>query len=166
MSDYSEFFLNSGSEIIQYETFEVSHPNFSKIYRVVRNNAESLTATLENATTVTFEYYPVRITPSETSDNLDYSIEVEFGDVGEVLPIELERVAIANGFSTKPVFKYRVFRSDDLTQPLFGPLVLEIQSFAMDKTGCIFEAKAPNASLNATGLRYSIDKFPSLRFFL
>lgn len=166
MSDYSEFFLNSSSEIIQFETFEISHPNFSKVYRIVRNSADGLTATLETAATVTFEYYPVRITPSETSDNLDYSIEVEFGDVGEVLPIELERVAVANNFLVKPVFKYRVFRSDDLAQPLFGPLVLEIQSFAMDKNGCVFEAKAPNASLNATGLRYGIDKFPSLRFFL
>lgn len=166
MSDYSEFFLNSSADIIQYECIELSHPNFTQIYRIVRNNAYGLTVTLETTDVVTFDYYPLRITPSETTDNLDFNFQIEFGDTGEVIPNEIEAVIAADGFATKPTLKYRTYRSDDLSAPLVGPLVLEIQQFAINKTGCIFEAKAPSANINSTGKRYSIDKFPSLRFFL
>lgn len=166
MSAQTEFFLNSQSDVIQFECIELSHPNFSKVYRIVRNSIEPITVTLETSVSATFEYYPLRITPSETSDNLDYSIEVEFGDVGEVVPEEIELVIAANGFGTKPTFKYRTYRSDNLASPLYGPLVLEIQTFAMNRTGATFEARAPRANINATGKVYAIDKFPSLRAFL
>lgn len=166
MSDYINFFLNSSSSVIQYECVEISHPNFSKVYRIVRNNSEGLEVTLETAEVVTFDYYPLKLTPAETSDNLDFSINVEFGDVGEVIPTEIERVVLYDGFATKPIFKYRSYRSDNLLLPMFGPLVLEIQEMTTNREGTVFEARAPKANLNATGLKYSIDKFPSLRFFV
>lgn len=166
MSAQTEFFLNSESDVIQFECIELSHPNFSKVYRIVRNSIEPLTVTLETFVSATFEYYPIKITPSETSDNLEFSIQIEFGDVGEVIPNELELVITGNGFGIKPTFKYRTYRSDNLTVPLYGPLVLEIQSFTMNRTGAAFEARAPKTNINATGKVYTIDKFPCLRAFL
>lgn len=166
MPDYEEFFLNSEIDIIQYECIEVSHPNFSKVYRIVRNKIDGLTATLETAASATFEYYPLKITPSETSDNLDFSIKVEFGDLGENIPQEIENVVNAGSFLTKPVFIYRSYRSDDLTAPMTGPFELEIVELNIDKNGCSFEAKAKNTNLNGTGVKYSVGKFPSLRAFL
>lgn len=164
--EITEFFLNSKSEIIQYECLEISHPDFSQVFRFVRNNTEGLTVTLETLADVTFDYCPVRIKQSNLVDDLDYGIELEFGDLGEILPDEIDLVGLADGFAVKPTLKYRSYRSDNLTAPMFGPLTLEITSFAFNKTGATFEAKAPSLNIHQTGEIYTISRFPMLRGFL
>lgn len=166
MTTYSEFFLNSKSSVVQLELLEISHPNFTKTYRIVRNAVEGVTVTLEDASIQTFDYYPLRITGTETRENLDFSLQIDLGDLGEVLPPELDAVSSASGFETKPIVKYRTYRSDDLTAPLFGPLVLEVKSFSFNREGSTFEAKAPSLNVNKTGELYKIDRFPMLRGFL
>lgn len=166
MSRYTEFFLNSKSSVVQLETLEISHPNFTKIYRVVRNAVEGITATLENGTSATFDYYPLQIENAGVRDDLDQSIKINLGDLGEVLPKELDEVSSSDGFGTKPVVIYRTYRSDDLTRPLFGPVTLEVSTFAFNREGSTFEAKAPSLNINKTGEIYSLDRFPMLRGFL
>lgn len=166
MSRYTEYFLSSRANVVQLELLEISHPAFSQVYRVVRNAREGVTVTLEDSSVQTFQYYPLRITNLGTRDTLDAGFKIELGDLGEVLPAELDAVAAAGGFSTKPVVKYRTYRSDDLTQPLFGPLVLEIRSIAFNKTGATFEAKAPSININRTGEVYRLDRFVTLRGFV
>lgn len=166
MSEYSEFFLNSSSNTVQLETFELSHPNFSKVYYVVRNAVNGITAILETLVSVDFEYYPLRIESAGVKDDLDQSIKISFGDLGEVLPLELDLIENAEGFNVKPVLIYRTYRSDDLTAPLFGPIVLECVNFTFSKEGATFEAKAPSLNISKTGEVYNINRFPMLRGFL
>lgn len=164
---YVNYFLNSKTSVAQLETVEISHPAFSKTYRIVRNAAAGLTATLENGSTAEFEYYPMKLSPQHARDDLDHSISVTFGDLGEVLPLELDRVMnYPAGMTIKPVVKYRVYRSDDLTSPLYGPLVLEVEAFTFNKEGSTFEAKAPSINLTRTGEVYSLTRFPALKGFL
>jgi hypothetical protein len=166
MSNYSEFFLNSKSSVVRLETLEISHPNFTKTYRVVRNSVAGLTAKLETGETVTFDYYPLRITSSGSRDDLDASIRIDLGDLGEILPTELDNVSSANGFSTKPVVKYREYRSDDLNNVLNGPIVLQVTTFSFKREGSSFEAKAPSLNVNRTGEIYDFERFPMLRGFV
>lgn len=166
MSDYTEFFLNSASNVVQLETIEISHPNFSKVYRVVRNATNGLTATIEDGTTQTFDYYPLKIEFTSQKEDLDQAFNISFGDLGEVLPFELDKVATANGFSTKPTVKYRTYRSDDLTKLLFGPIILEVVSFAFKRDGATFTAQAPDLTVNRTGEMYDMTRFPMLRGFI
>lgn len=163
---YVEFFLNAPSELIQFECLEISHPSFSQVFRFVRNKTDGLTATIETAAVVNFVYCPVKISQTHLKDDLDYGIKLEFGDLGEILPDEIDRVAAANNFVVKPKLKYRTYRSDDLANVMFGPLFLEITTFSFNKTGATFEAKAPSLNLNRTGEIYTIDRFPMLRAFL
>lgn len=166
MTTYAEFFLGSASNIVQFELLEISHPNFTKTYRIVRNAVDGLTVTLEDSSVETFDYYPLQISGVGTRENLDYGLQISLGDLGEVLPTELDEISAANGFETKPVVKYRVYRSDDLTFPLFGPIVLEIETFSFKREGSSFEAKAPSLNISQTGEVYKIDRFPMLRGFL
>lgn len=92
MSNYSQFFLNSSSAVVQFETIEISHPKFSKIYRIVRNAINGITATLEDLSSVTFDYYPLKITPTGSDNDLDQTLQVQFGDLGDILPKELDLV--------------------------------------------------------------------------
>jgi len=166
MSRYSEFFLNSRSNIVHLETLEISHPNFTKIYRVVRNSVNGLTAKLENGSTVVFDYYPLKIENAGARDDLDQVINISIGDLGEIIPSEIDSVSQANSFSTKPIIIYRTYRSDDLNSPLFGPITLEVSSFSFTREGASFEARAPSLNVAKTGEIYKLDRFPMLRGFL
>lgn len=166
MSTYAEFFLKSKSSVVQLETLEISHASFTKVYRVVRNAVQGLTAKLETGESVTFDYYPLLIENAGVRDDLDQAITVNLGDLGEVLPKELDEVSSNDGFGIKPTVVYRTYRSDDLTRPLFGPVVLEVTSFAFNREGSTFEAKAPSLNVNKTGELYKLDRFPMLRGFL
>lgn len=166
MSAYSEFFLKSKSSVVQLELVEISHSKFTKVYRVVRNAVGGITVTLETGSTATFDYYPLRIENNGTRDDLDQSFTFTLGDLGEVLPKELDAVASGSGFGEKPKVVYRTYRSDDLTVPLFGPVLLEVESFAFNREGSSFTAKAPSLNINKTGELYTLERFPMLRGFL
>lgn len=164
-ADYVNFFLNGYSSVVQFECIELIHPNFTKTYRIVRNNTNGVTVKHENDVAYPYEYYPLKITPSSSRDDLDFSLKLEFGDLGEILPNELDAIRSSDGFDIKPVFKYRTYRSDNLDTVMFGPMVLEISEFSFDKDGAAFQAKAPSLNISNTGEIYSIDRFPSLREF-
>ncbi len=166
MSEYAEFFLNSKSSVVQLELLEVSHPNFTQTYRIVRNAVQGVSVTLETSESAFFSYYPLQIEMGSTRDNMDQLINFNLGDLGEVLPKEFDEVRRLDGFAVKPTVKYRTYRSDDLTSPMLGPIVLEVETFAFNREGASFEAKAPSLNVTRTGELYKFDRFPMLRAFL
>jgi hypothetical protein len=166
MSEYSEFFLNAGSNVAELELLEISHPSFTKTYYIVRNAIAGVTVTLEDSTSKAFEYYPLQITPVGSGDDLDQVLKIQLGDLGSVLPQELDAVRLAGSFGIKPILKYRTYRSDDLSAPLYGPIVLEISNLTFKKEGAAFEAHAPRLNSTATGELYTTTRFPMLRGFI
>lgn len=163
---YAEFFLKSSGAIVQLECLEISHSAFTKTYYVVRNATNGITVTYENSVAYAHTYYPLKIQSLGSRSDLDQGLRIDLGDLGEVLPKELDAVTSADGFEEKPVVKYRTFRSDDLDNVLFGPLVLEVKTFSFSREGSTFEAKAPSLNINKTGELYKLDRFPMLRGFL
>jgi hypothetical protein len=166
MRDYSEYFLNSGSHVVELELLEISHPNFSQIYYLVRNAMNGITVTLEYGQSQAFEYYPLQISPLGSGDDLDQAIQIQLGDLGEILPQELDAVFQGDGFATRPQVIYRTYRSDDLTAPLYGPITLEVTDLTFKKEGAAFEARARRKNMNATGEVYTTSRFPMLRGFI
>ncbi len=166
MSDYSEFFLASRANVIQLELIEFSHPNFTKTYRIVRNSPDGVTVDLSpSETAVNFDYFPARFQSLGSRDDLDSGLRIDIGDVGEVVPGEINAVAAAGGFRTKPVVRYWAFRSDNLASPIFGPISLEVPSVSMTEEGASLEARAPAMNATRTGDRYTLDRFPMQRGF-
>lgn len=166
MSLQSEFFLAALRSSVQIETLEISHPSFSKVYRIVRNARRGVTVTLEDASVRFFEYVPTQITNLGSRDDLDTGIRVAFGDLGETLPKEIDRVDIDDAWQTVPICKYRTFDSADLTNVLAGPYVFEIKTITGSPSGATFEAKAPRLNYSKTGEIYKLDRFPMMRGFL
>ena len=166
MSAYAAFFLNSPSNTVHLDTIEISHPAFSKVYYIVRNAMNGITATLETGVQQVFTYYPLGIAPTGADDDLDQSLKVTMGDLGEIIPQELDRAAAAGMMNTKPTLISRVYRSDDLSAPIDGPYTFEVSSIASQKAGSSLLAGAPRLNLNQTGESYRLDRFPMLRGFL
>jgi hypothetical protein len=313
---YAKFFLSGKSSVVQLELLEISHPNFSKVYRIVRNAIAGVTVTLEDSSVSTFDYYPCQIIPNGSKNDLDQTLQIALGDLGQILPQELDRVVVKKpvafhagallgawvdntgqlvakpfligtggsfyvplaathlqmgidddfmfdnsgvGFSVvinggapvsvgviartwtytagvlntaypysptsssapisvavtpgqllkitatgsikidgtanignpfgipgyakggagsfvdvnpgpgtviKPSVVYRVYRSDDLTEPLDGPYLFQANSLAFQKEGATFECTAPRLNLSTTGEIYTMNRFPMLRGFL
>ena len=167
MSDYAAFFLASRSDVVQLELVEISHPNFTQSYRIVRNAPRGITVNLSDTEqAIPFRYYPAKVEQQGARDDLDAGIRVDIGDVGEVIPAEVDAVAEAGGFMTKPQMRYWAFRSDQLTAPIFGPIGLEIPSFSFSEEGASFEARAPTLNSTKTGERWTLDRIPMLRGFI
>lgn len=166
MSEYSEFFLNSTSAIVQLECLEISHSLFTQTYYVVRNAVNGVTVTHEDDSEHDYVFYPLRVSLTGPQENLDHVLRVEFGDLGEIIPTEIDAIRSGNGFAEYPVVKYRTYRSDDLENVLYGPLLLQIKQFAFTREGSAFEAKAPSLNVNKTGELYKIARFPMLKGLL
>jgi hypothetical protein len=166
MSEYSEFFLNSGSNVAELELLEISHPSFSQTFYIVRNAVAGVTVTLEDASSQEFVYYPLQIQAIGSGDDLDQVLRIQLGDLGDLLPRELDAVSAAGTFGTKPTLIYRTYRSDDLSAPLYGPITLEISNLTFKREGAAFEAHAPRLNKTATGELYTTTRFPMLRGFI
>lgn len=166
MSVYTEYFLNSKASIVQFECLEISHSDFSQVYRLVRNATNGLEVTHEDAEVATYVYCPMRLELTGPRDDLDQILKVTLGDVGAIVAQELESVRVNDGSNERPVVLYRTYRSDDLDTPLYGPLTLEVKKVNMTPEGAQFEAKAPSLNTNKTGEKYAIARFPMLRGLL
>lgn len=166
MPDYAAYFLGSKGSIVYLETLQISHPSFTQTYWIVRNAIGGITANLEGGAAQVFAYYPLRIRPISASDDLDQTLEVDLGDLGQIIPKELDAIAAAGTMGIKPEVRYRAYRSDDLTAPLLGPLRLEIANLSSNQEGSSFRADAPRLNLQRTGQLYRIERFPMLRGFL
>jgi len=166
MSTYTEFFLKSSSSIYQIECIEISHSMFTQTYYIVRNVPTGVTVVHEDTTSHTYVYYPLRLNMGSDLANLDQSITIELGDLGEIIPTEIDRIRDSNTFDERPVVKYRIYSSGDLTSPIYGPVTYEIQNVTFNKTGCTLEARPPTVNINKTGEIYKLDRFPMLKGFL
>ena len=160
------YFLNSRRDVAMLELVEISHPAFTQTYRRVRNARAGVTVTLETAEVATFDRYPMRITELSDQADLDTGVRIDFGDLGEVLPRELDAVYLADAMAEKPQVIYRAYRADDLDAPLIGPLRLEATTFSFTREGASFEAAAPYVNQNRTGQTYNLTRFFMLRGFL
>lgn len=161
-----DYFLNSSSATVRLETLEISHPAFSKVYYVVKNAQDGITATIEGGAQKTFEYYPFEITKNNESGDMDQTYTVNFGDLGSVLPYELDRVDALGLIDSKVNVIYRQHVSDDLTQQLGNAISLKSRQFNFSQDGCQFILEARNIKDGKIGDIYTLNRFPTLRAFL
>ena len=158
------FYLTAAASVVQLETLQIAHPTFSQTYSIVRNDPAGIEASLvKGGAKEVFDYYPLRIRPQAQRDNLEFGLVVDLGDLGQVIPAELARVG---DDPRLPTITYRTYRSDDLDEPLFGPLTLTASAINVSSEGASFEAHAPVINLLKTGEAYDINRFPMLRGFL
>lgn len=168
MPSLEEFYFSSPSNVVKLELFDFTHPNFTKPYYLVRNNAGGVTVTLEDGVTArAYEYFPIGVQRSGSQDDLDFGVQLDVGDVGDVLPQEIDAVfAAPGGRLIRPQVTYRVYRSDDLSAPMFGPVVLEVAQVPFSAQGASIIARAPRLNSNRTGEYYDMTRFPGLRGFV
>lgn len=164
---YVDFFFGAAPSTSEIQTIEISQPSFSQVWRLQSHYREGLRVRLETGDEADFIYVPMRLKPLEERADLDFGLTVIVGDLGEILPDEVQRARAAGTLRTAPpMVKYRAYRSDDLSSPMFGPVSLQARQIARSEDGAKFNATAPQANANKTGILYRSDLYPMLQGFL
>lgn len=162
-----DFFFGAPCGTAELITLEISQPDFSKVWRIQKSYREGLWARIETGEKVLFQYVPMVLKQMEDLGNLDFGVNITLGDLGEILPEEIQRARAAGTLRTSPPqVVYRAYRSDDMERPMFGPVVLQARTITRSPDGAQFDSTAPQANVSKTGRNYRSDEFPMLRGFL
>lgn len=160
------YWLVGRHDDVRLECIEIYHPDFSRVYRFVRNHAQGVTVRHENGEWCEYDYLPITVQPAKSSDNLQQAFTIGIGDVGDVMPYEIQRLRNGNYPTTRPTVNYRVYLTSDLTTPLTSVLGLEVTDNQPKEAGAVFVCKAKETNKTATGVKYTLDTFPTLRGFM
>jgi hypothetical protein len=107
MSLLSQFFLGSAPYVRQLDCLEISHPNFTQTYRIVRNATRGTSVLHEGAVgPFTYSYYPCSIKPIGSMSDMGQSLAVTLGDLGTIIQSEIAVVTAANKMNIRPVVKF------------------------------------------------------------
>ena len=159
-----EYWLVGRHDDVRLECVEITHPSFSKSYLFVRNHIDGVRVRHENGTYYNYEYLPLTVKPSSSTDSLEQSFTIGIGDVGDVMPYEIDRLRNGKHATTRPTVNYRYLTSD-LTAPVMFVLGLEITDNAPQKQGAVFTCKAKEVNKTSTGVKYTLADYPTLRGF-
>lgn len=159
MADYTGFFLNSDGGLIPLECIEINHSSFSEPFRYIKNNTDGMTLA-DNW----YDYIPMQIQRKNVTNDLDQTMSITIADMEGTLIKSIMDIQDSAFATEYPSFKYKVFRSDDLTEPMTELQTLEVATVSKDSTGLVtFDAKAPELNSVKTGVIYNYDEFPLLR---
>jgi hypothetical protein len=112
MSALTDFFFEESPAAVRLQLLEIYHPSFSRTYRLVRNQSEGVYVQHEDEEFPTFyQYIPIRLEEIGSDNSMDQSLEVTIGDVGELIPLEIELANSANKMNIKPILTYREYNS-------------------------------------------------------
>ncbi len=119
--ELADFFFTSHPAAVQLQTIEITHPNFTTAFRFVRNDPRGILAYNEGLDgPYPYAYLPMEIKTLGTTNSLDQSMEITLGDLGQIIPAQLQILSDGNGFQTKPVLVYREYRSDEYVMEAVG----------------------------------------------
>ena len=161
-----QFLLNRRGSVGVYETLSLSHPNFSRTFHLLHRWRKAPPLTLEDGQTTDFMFVPMRLVPMGASGDLDYGVQVTLGDLGQIIPDEIDRVKALGGMATRPQVVFRTWRTDDTLAPLSVIGSLEAVEISRNEQGASFQAVAPRLNLVRTGETYNVERFDMLRGFL
>lgn len=176
----AEFFFESQPSVVRLQMFEIDHSAFDQPYWICRNSGGPIYVRHETGgDPFEYQYYPCQIKPLGVTNSLDQSIEITFGDLGQLLPDQITRIAERNRFGERPFIVYREYASNNTEEdtvegepviayvdPIYGPFTLEIDTLTFNKSGCVFVATPKKFNRARIGEIYDPGRFPMLRGFL
>lgn len=162
--DLTEYHLDSSPSVVLLECIEIKHSLWPEPLRYVTNNAYGMTVKHEDGETAVYEYMPLQIRRGNTADNLDQTLSITVGDLGEVVPKLLKIIGDADS-EERPQVTYRAYMSSNLESPTHIVDGLEVETMSRDPQATTFDAAAQRLNSVGTGRLYTVDEFPGLKGF-
>ena len=163
MTDYVSFFLNTDQTVLALNCLEISHPTFDSFYYCAEISRDT-SINHEDFTQHTYKPKVMRIDRRNVSADLDQTIAITIGDVDSEFMKHFENIRKSEYPRVRPSLKFRMYRNDDLINPLVVLPELEIKNISKDGSGNVtFQAQAQELNSVSTGEIYTLDDYPSLR---
>ena len=160
-----EYWLRGRHDDVRLECIEIKHPSFSRDYRFVRNHADGVRIKHEDGVYRDYEPLPMTINAAKSASDLQQSFTIGIGDVGEVMPREIDRLRRGSHQLVKPTLNYRTYLTSDSTTPMNSVRGLEITDNKPQKQGAVFACQARQLNKNSTGIIFTDDLVPTLKGF-
>ena len=168
VDDIKDFHLDSVSSVVLLETLEIIHSLWPAPIRIVTNHPDGVAVTLENGQPAIFEFIPLMIQRGNTSDDLDQTLNITVGDLGEIVPPLIQKIRDASS-DEKPQVIYRSFAFDAASMVLTKQTPIEIirglsvAKMNQDYQATTFEAATSGKNSVKTGRTYNFEDYPDLR---
>lgn len=162
--DLTEYYLDSSPSIVLLECIEIKHSLWPAPLRYVTNHSDGVTVKHEDGETAVYEYMPLQIRRGNTADNLDQTLSITVGDLGEVVPQLLKIIGDADS-EERPQVIYRAYMSSNLESPTHIVDGLEVETMSRDPQATTFDVASQRLNSVGTGRLYTVDEFPGLKGF-
>lgn len=160
MSNQLEEYLFATQPAYLIECIEIKHSLWATPLRYVTNMADGVSVG-HDSSYFNYEYVPLQIDKGSSSDDLDQSLSITIGDLGDIVPDLIDQILDA-GSTERPQVTYRAYSSLDLSQPILVIDHLEVTDQSSDYQGTTFNAEAPKLNAVGTGLLFTKANFPTL----
>ena len=160
MSNQLEEYLFATQPAYLIECIEIKHSLWATPLRYVTNMADGVSVG-HDSSYFNYEYVPLQIDKGSSSDDLDQSLSITIGDLGDIVPDLIDQILDA-GSTERPKVTYRAYSSLDLSQPILVIDHLEVTDQSSDYQGTTFNAEAPKLNAVGTGLLFTKANFPTL----
>jgi hypothetical protein len=174
-----DFYLNSLPQDVMVDTVQITYliaPGISKQFNLVRNAPAGFTGystTSTSSTAITYIFVPFALTRTNTAADLQQSISLTFGYMGDYLNSIFQQIADLKLQGTMPTLVYRSYAmtpteigTTDPATPLYISGTLYINNITMTKEGLAFEAQPYSVNTTGTGYLYLTNIFTGLQAFL
>lgn len=171
INDIKDFHLDTAPSVALLETLEINHSLWSKPIRIVTNHSDGVNVVLETGENAFFEFAPLLINKGSTSDDLDQSLSITLGDLGEIVPPLLQIIRNAKS-DEKPEVIYRAYAFDVVSmslvkdKPIDIVKGLKIGKMNRNHEATTFEAKTTDKNTVKTGKTFNMLDYPDLKGLL
>jgi len=165
INDIKDIHLDCSPSIVPLETLEISHSTWPEPVRIVTNYDGGVDAQLETGETVRFDFAPLLLDFGTTSDDLDQSINVTLGDLGEIVPPLIKKIRESESDELPEVI-YRRYAFDAASMTFAKPQPIDItkglyvEQMNRDYQATTFEAKTHGKNSVTCGRTLNLRDYP------
>lgn len=164
--EQERYHLIGNAHDVMLECIEISHPSFSQVYRYVRNHTKGVTVVHEDGVSAHYEYASLKLQRGKSNEKLSQTITVTVGDVGLIIPKEIDRLYNSPHELDRPILTYRSYLLSNLNEPFETARGLKIIENTPQAQGAVFTATQRTLNDKPSGRVFTLDKWKALRGFL
>lgn len=158
------FLASAPRTVRRVETLEISHPDMSQTFYLWRQPFSGTITTETGTRTVQPLNFKTKLAGSEANLDQNFEISLDTTDVEDTFREQMDLIPLAT--QDRVTCIYREYLSDDLTDIVAGPAVLQVEDVSYEVGAATLHAVSPRFNTTRTGEIYAPRDVPMLRGFL
>lgn len=159
MSDLANFLLGGEVSECRVDLITLTHPNFSQDYILQNAIVSGDNFTVPNHGQIDVDYFPFRVRELTANNVLTRGIDIEIGDISEIITREIKNLDMFDGYLEQPSVTWHQYRSGDLTKPLFSTEAFSLIRTSRQRRSTSIEARSGEINASRSGERYLLTRF-------